>query len=52
MSDMNDKELFALDGEGFIPGPGESEKDFLDRVRRAKENFAKNKKNSTEKKLK
>lgn len=41
MSDMIDKELFALDGAGFIPGPGESEKDFLDRVRRAKENFEK-----------
>ncbi|HSX10414.1 MAG TPA: hypothetical protein VLF94_01675 [Chlamydiales bacterium] len=38
---MTDEELFALDRAGFIPGPKESEKDFLDRVAQTKENFEK-----------
>ncbi len=36
---MNDQELLALNAEGFIPGPGETEEAFLARNRRAKEFF-------------
>jgi hypothetical protein len=37
---MTDQELFALDKEGFLPGPGESEKDFLSRVEGIRKKFA------------
>lgn len=36
---MTDEELIALDQIGFIPGPGESEKNFLARVEKTKEAF-------------
>lgn len=36
---MTDEELFSLNEAGLIPGPGESEKEFLDRVQRAKKNL-------------
>ncbi len=38
---MKDQELFALDKEGFLPGPGEDEKKFLERVCRTKKRFEK-----------
>lgn len=41
MIGMTDQEIFSLDKEGFIPGPGENEKDFLDRVDRTKKKFEK-----------
>ncbi|MDP1608345.1 MAG: hypothetical protein Q8L98_03410 [Chlamydiales bacterium] len=37
---MNDNELFALNQQGFIPAPEESEEDFLQRVSAAKNFFA------------
>ncbi len=36
---MTDNDLFKLDKEGFIPGPGEEEGPFLARVAKVKENF-------------
>ncbi|MGB7977808.1 MAG: hypothetical protein WCF19_01450 [Chlamydiales bacterium] len=38
---MTDRDLLALDNVGFIPGPGEIEGDFLERVKRTRERFAK-----------
>jgi hypothetical protein len=38
---MTDWELLALNKIGFIPGPGESESDFSERVSRTKKNFEK-----------
>lgn len=38
---MTDGELFALDKDGFLPGPGENEEHFLVRVKRTKEKFEK-----------
>lgn len=39
MARMTDQELLGLDRDGFLPGPCESEEDFLNRVKRVKENF-------------
>ncbi len=38
---MTDAELLVLDQIGFVPGPGEEEGAFLNRVERTKEKFAK-----------
>jgi hypothetical protein len=40
---MTDQDLLALDKIGFIPGPGETESQFLARVAKAKKDFAEGK---------